>query len=285
VRAFERGVRAMMSEGIKVKVDLIVGLPGDSVESVRRGLLYVREEGLYSDVQVFHLSLLPGTAFRHEAADLGLRFQTRPPYYVLQTPILAAGDIISLLAEAQELFEVEFDAPLPPLLMVSDSDGLRRIEYVDLDVPAEAVPSGLQAQAFTLWLRSSNFAAQATTTVSLVRRLLRNNPFTTLQVVLDPKTNDVSALCRSLEPGVATALLAACQEQPTYLDKYYAMHPGSLRSAKRLIVLLPFALRKQLPADWLASWSECASLVWCDGDASEFGAHEFTWQECGMTSG
>ena len=55
--------------------------------------------------------MLPGTAFRHETAALGLRFQTRPPYYVLQTPTLAVPDIFSLLEEAQELFEVEFDAP------------------------------------------------------------------------------------------------------------------------------------------------------------------------------
>src|SRR5207302_8881138 len=40
LRAFARGVRAMIREGIAVKVDLIVGLPGDTVESVRRGLHY-----------------------------------------------------------------------------------------------------------------------------------------------------------------------------------------------------------------------------------------------------
>src|SRR5439155_14001110 len=40
LRAFERGVRAMMAEGIRVKVDLIVGLPGDTAESVRRGMYY-----------------------------------------------------------------------------------------------------------------------------------------------------------------------------------------------------------------------------------------------------
>jgi radical SAM superfamily enzyme YgiQ (UPF0313 family) len=284
LRAFERGVRAMLSEGIKVKVDLIVGLPGDTVESVRRGLLYLREEGLYSDVQVFHLSVLPGTAFRHEAAELGLRYQIRPPYYVLQTPTLGVSEIIALIAEAQELFELEFDAPLPPQLRSSGPDSLRRTWYVDLDVPGEAAPPSPQAQAITLWLRSSNFAAQRTAIVSLVRLLLRDNPFTTLQLVLEPKTNEVSAVCNSLDPGVAAVLLMVCQEQPTYLDKYFAMHPGSPRGAKRLVVLLPMALRMRLPPAWLASWSECASLVWRDGDATDFEAHEFTWQECGVTS-
>ena len=69
LRAFERGVRAIMNEGIHVKVDLIVGLPGDTVESVRRGMHYLRSEGLYSDMQVFTLSILPGTAFRLEGLN------------------------------------------------------------------------------------------------------------------------------------------------------------------------------------------------------------------------
>jgi len=53
----------------------------------------------------------PGTAFRHEASSLGLSFQTRPPYYVLRTPTLNAADIFDLLAVAQEIFALEFDAP------------------------------------------------------------------------------------------------------------------------------------------------------------------------------
>src|SRR5205807_5378170 len=75
LRAFERGVRAMLAEGIRVKVDLIVGLPGDTVASVRRGLHYLRDRGLGGDVQVFNLAVLPGTAFRQESAELGLVYQ------------------------------------------------------------------------------------------------------------------------------------------------------------------------------------------------------------------
>ena len=73
LRAFERGVRAMMGQGIRVKVDLIVGLPGDTVESVRRGLHYLHDNGLCSDVQVFNLAVLPGTAFRAGGGRAGPR--------------------------------------------------------------------------------------------------------------------------------------------------------------------------------------------------------------------
>ena len=57
----------MMDVGIKVKVDLIIGLPGDTPESVRRGMHYLRDTGLYTSMQVFNLAILPGTAFRQEA--------------------------------------------------------------------------------------------------------------------------------------------------------------------------------------------------------------------------
>ena len=40
-KAFQRGTRAMLDAGIKVRVDLILGLPGDTVDSVRRGIDYL----------------------------------------------------------------------------------------------------------------------------------------------------------------------------------------------------------------------------------------------------
>ena len=113
LKAFERGVRALQSEGVRVKVDLIVGLPGDTVDSVRRGMHYLAENRLYDDIQVFQLSILPGTAFRHEAVALGLRYQPRPPYYVLETQTLSLDNMLGLLEESEDVFETVFD-PLPP---------------------------------------------------------------------------------------------------------------------------------------------------------------------------
>ncbi|HUP81973.1 MAG TPA: radical SAM protein, partial [Pirellula sp.] len=64
LKAFERGVTALMDAGIRVKVDLIIGLPGDTVASVRRGFEYLSTNKLFTSTQVFNLAILPGTAFR-----------------------------------------------------------------------------------------------------------------------------------------------------------------------------------------------------------------------------
>jgi radical SAM superfamily enzyme YgiQ (UPF0313 family) len=283
LRAFERGVRAMLAEGIAVKVDLIVGLPGDTAESVRRGLHYLRDNGLYQGVQVFNLAVLPGTEFRHEAAALGLKYQPRPPYYVLRTPTLGPQDLYGLMQEAEDLFGVEFDAPPPPVLDLAAGPGPARLWRADLDRPgcAGSPAPERRAQAFTLWLRAADFAARRPEAAALVEQVLDDNPFTTLQLVLEPaEGQEADAVLQSLSPRTVEALLAACQSRPTYLDRYYAMQPGRPGGAKRLVVVLPLALRPCL-GGWVEEAGDHATVVWrgheADGAGAEMEAFEHTW--------
>ena len=83
-----------------------------------------------------------------------------------------------------------------------------------------------------------------------------------------------------LGPRWLAALLGACQEVPTYLDKFYALQPGRPNGAKRLIVLLPAALRGQCDADWIGELADCATVVWqggADWAGEELEAHEYAW--------
>ncbi len=224
LKAFERGARAMLDEGLTVRVDLILGLPGDTPDSVRRSIDYLHRSRLYSEVQVFNLSILPGTAFREEAQELGLEFQSRPPYYVLRTPTLSLEQLYDLMEEAQEAFELEYD-PLPPpqFACLVDLDG----ESVELP------PAGRRAQAFTLHVRSADFHGQRQRVASLVRRVVEENPYTSLDVLLEP----VGGPARLTEQTLA-AILASCFPSTSYLDLYYSLHPNRLLGAKRLVVIL-----------------------------------------------
>ncbi|WP_439623031.1 B12-binding domain-containing radical SAM protein [Gemmata sp.] len=282
LKAFERGVRAMREEGIRVKVDLIVGLPGDTRESVRRSFHYLRDGDLYSDVQVFNLAILPGTAFRQEAPELGIRFQPRPPYYVLETPTLKRTDLFELMREAQESFDVEFDAQTPPVLDFDTADGPARVWKVDLDAIKPAVPPhpARRAQAFTLWLTAAHLARHADLAARCIKQVLAENPYTTLQVVLDATTGDPAALRESVTPALLESLLAAALERPTYLDKYYALQPGRTNGAKRLVLILPGSHRDALDTDWVDAIGATASLVWRglpECAAAELETFEYAW--------
>lgn len=246
LEAFERGAKAMLDEGLTVRVDLILGLPGDTPDSVRRSIDYLHRSRLYSEVQVFNLSVLPGTAFREEARQLGLEFQSRPPYCVLQTPTLRLEQLYDLMEEAQEAFELEFD-PIPPPRESHVGKQCHTVHPVsgcsiDLDgEAAELPPAGRRALAFTLHLRSADFHGRRDRGAALVRRVVEENPHTSLDVLLEP----VGGPSRLTEEALA-ALLAACFPSTSYLDLYYSLHPNRLLGAKRLIVVLDAGDRETL---------------------------------------
>ena len=287
LEAFQRGARAMLDEGIRVRVDLILGLPGDTVDSVRRGLEYLDRERPFTELQVFNLSILPGTVFRQTAGDLGLEYQPRPPYYVLKTPALDLEDLYGLMEEAQDVFGIVFDAlpppevedlvptlrvgthwadaPRPCVVMGPQSGHPVRFhaergnEVVDLDAPVAATLGDASARslAFTLWLRAIDFRVRAAEAAKLVRQVLADNPHTTLQVVLEPVGDP-----RHLTAEVLETLLAAGHESLSYLDWFYALHPIPLMGAKRLVVLLPSVLENSLDEAWLDEIEDRATIHW-----------------------
>jgi radical SAM superfamily enzyme YgiQ (UPF0313 family) len=270
MRAFERGVGAMLDAGIRVKIDLIVGLPGDTPETVRAGMQWVHASGLYSDVQVFNLAILPGTAFREEATSLGLKFQPRPPYYVLQTPAIGLADSYALMAEAESLFDIEFDAmPAPRMPAAGTRPAASWI--VDLDAPGAIAPPpspAARAQAFTLWLRGRDLPARRALAIECIDTILRDNPYTTLQLLLEPLADP-----RRLDDAFLDALLTACHRAPTYLDRFYAVLPGAPKGAKRLVLLLPASQRASVGEAWIETVTERAAILWSGaglGDADLF---------------
>ncbi len=289
--SFERGARAMLAEGIRVRVNLILGLPGDTVDSIRRGLEYLDRVRPFTELQVFNLSILPGTAFRQTYKELGLEFQPRPPYYVLKTPTLELDDLYMLMEEAQDVFGIIFDdlgepllpverdrsAPLLPgdaqdanisPLLPGEGQGVRAVGsiasslirscMIDLDEPVHPLPPATsRSLAFTLWLKSSDFRARATDAVALVRQVLTDNPHTTLQIILEPCGDP-----RHLAPELLEDLLAACHESLSYLDWFYSLHPLRLLGAKRLIVILPTEIENSVDDTWRSAIEERATIVW-----------------------
>ncbi len=294
MKAFERGVRALREAGIRVKIDLIIGLPGDTVASIRRGMHYLKDSGLYDLVQVFNLAILPGTAFRQEAEQLGLQFQPVPPYYVLRTPTLELTDFYQLMAEAQEIFDTEFDAlpePLIPELNAGDAPandltepGLCqtwRLDFDTLDWDTPALPPANQrSQAFTLWFQGNALSQHQADVTAVIATCLDDNPHSTLQIVLEPRRQ-----AAQITPEFLDDLLRVCYRTNSYLDRFYSMAPGRRKGAKRLVLLLSWEVRDSLGIDWIDSRGAYADIVWRDAHVSEVPMAEFEYfLECAATA-
>ncbi|MBK5210707.1 MAG: B12-binding domain-containing radical SAM protein [Coriobacteriia bacterium] len=90
-----RGVAACRKAGITVEADLIIGLPGDTVEDVLDSLRFV----LSADpgtLQISTLRVLPGTPLWDEADDLGVVFDHETPHEVVATETLGFAELRQL---------------------------------------------------------------------------------------------------------------------------------------------------------------------------------------------
>ncbi|MCX7023457.1 MAG: B12-binding domain-containing radical SAM protein [Spirochaetes bacterium] len=113
-RRFTDGVAALRSEGIRATTGLILGLPRDGPADVAATLEFVAALGLGPGAELYPLSLLPGTELRERAASFGMRFESRPPYWVESTQELGQTDLAEAVALMEEVFGVESRPPLVP---------------------------------------------------------------------------------------------------------------------------------------------------------------------------
>lgn len=94
---FSAGVAACRRAGISVECDLIIGLPGDTIDDVTRSLEFVvaLDPGV---VQSSTLHVLPGTRLWDRAEESGLRFDPEPPHELISTRDIGYRDLRRLEA-------------------------------------------------------------------------------------------------------------------------------------------------------------------------------------------
>ena len=73
-------------------LDVIYGLPGDSLKGFKESIDFAIN--LYpNNLELFCLSVLPGTDLFDKASDLHLNFEKEPPYHIINTDRYSKNDI------------------------------------------------------------------------------------------------------------------------------------------------------------------------------------------------
>lgn len=111
LKRFLGGAKRLKNRGILPQIDLIVGLPGDDLDGFGKSVDFAARHELCDDIQVFPLSILPGTDFRRRRHELGLCFEPHPPYTVIKSPTFSNDDMLL----AFDYAEVRFDAVFHPM--------------------------------------------------------------------------------------------------------------------------------------------------------------------------
>lgn len=130
-KKFLSGVKCLQSVGIRPKIDLIIGLPGDDLPGFKTSVDFVADNLMHDDVQVFFLSVLPGTDFRRKSRELGLEYEPRPPYTVVETETFNRDDMLAAFVYAEERFDVSLE-PSPDLDLSHRGDSDTFAIYADI---------------------------------------------------------------------------------------------------------------------------------------------------------
>lgn len=172
------GALNLKNAGVTPVIDIILGLPGDSPSDAIRTALMIKDRDLHQHVQVFYLSMLPGTSMRQEFMN---QYMSRPPYYRF------SDESMEGFAEAREeiadIVGYDLDLAARPLLF----EGWPGTELIDLDMNPDLRRRMPSFRHGTIRIASQDLWAERNLLLKFVRTRLKADPFCVLDVVLSPK--------------------------------------------------------------------------------------------------
>jgi radical SAM superfamily enzyme YgiQ (UPF0313 family) len=184
---FIRGAQLLLEQGIDVKTGIILGLPYDDLSDLEHTLDFVIDLNLAESMEIYPLSLIPGTQLRDEAQSMGITYMPHPPYWVLSTQYMSQKDLKFAVEMMENKLEIEFFPPIIPrfknilpgylhFLDLREKDKINNQLNV-LDRYPERIGHSL-----TILTRKDNDITQL---VKLGRWLQKVSPFTLAQLVMD----------------------------------------------------------------------------------------------------
>lgn len=195
--AFVRGAGLLKARGISPRIDLILGLPGDTLDGFKQTVDFLVDHSLTADVQLFPLSVLPGTVFRQQSRSLGLTFTPAPPYTVLETPTFSRGDMQQAIAYAEQALDTSFylqpdlniawrkQGKTPSgdvMVRIADRDLYVKL-YLDQPRPTAAVREISHRLSFPYQLYVAPEFEDLAALGTMIEQLSAANPYTPFEVI------------------------------------------------------------------------------------------------------
>lgn len=241
--ALDRGIRALLERKIRVTVDLMTGLPGQTGHDIRSSVAWAA--GLKgAQVQCLQTLLLPGTDIRRERKRWKLVADDRPPYAVTATDALSPRQMRLSLAYIQRRIGRTADSPtcvvigrvLPDLFS----------EQVHMTVSPLWRPRyglGRETRRAIIFHGSDLFACRECIG-NFIHDAVCREPHILWQFVLAPEQEEPLDLLDSL--------IAGLRQCPQHLnDRWISLDTGGRMAARRIMLrLLP---RRRYNQGWVGA--------------------------------
>jgi uncharacterized Fe-S cluster-containing radical SAM superfamily protein len=259
-RRFLQGVRFLQDCGIEVMVDVMAGLPGDTLSDICGSLDWVIDREAYDYLMLYPLSLMPGTELHQRASEFGLCAMPHPPYLLTRSSTLTALE----MNQAFRYYETSMEEEVTPLempLMLDASlnhfglpEGLRsRIEWSRPEaIETLSRPGPPTAYAFTVSM-TSEVLREPGLWMPVLKDYLEKNPFGLLSIEVPPDSF----------PDELDPLWQLAQTRSHPVDRDYTVTHSPYRS------LMVLSRSKGLLWKW-PDPRECAPILLPDGQRISF---------------
>jgi len=226
--ALENNLRLMADEGIRVTIDLMYGLPGQTVQDVRHSLQWAWQfKG--ANVQCLQTLLLPGTDLRAERRRWGMEADNRPPYGVRSTSTLSPEDIRAIeefmhrKSPLDCMTEKFVGSTLPDLFK----------ERITLDLSKEQCSdkiAGITSRRALIFKAPSLFSHRKGIS-DMIRNAISSEPNMLWQFVLEPEHEEPLDLIDDMIREIRNW-------PPLWLDRFASVAGWNRIASRRVFVLL-----------------------------------------------
>jgi radical SAM superfamily enzyme YgiQ (UPF0313 family) len=227
----EKNLRLMADEGIRVTIDLMYGLPGQTLQEVKHSLRWAWQfKG--ANVQCLQTLLLPGTNLRTERRRWRMQADERPPYGVRSTSTLSQDDIHAI--EEFMHRKSPLDCMTEKFVATTLPDLFR--ERITLDLTkqqwADKIP-GVTSRRALIFKAPSLFAHRKKLT-AMVRKAISSEPNILWQFVLQPEQEEPLDLFDDMIAEIR-------KRPPLWTDRFASVAGWDRIASRRVFVLLkPF---------------------------------------------
>jgi len=255
----ERGIRLLTAAGVKVTLDLMYGLPEQTLDDVLRSIEWARNFGPNITIQCMQTLLLPGTDLREQAEQYGMQSMALPPYGVFSTATMPEDD----MRRIEALLHDSDDMPADPVTARFTGYRLNGLfkEQVGTAVPAVRsseklkTDGGLRQTALPLYsetlrgfqnrravmIRGGDMNARRKEIGRMIEESISSEPDMLWQFVLCPEREEPMQLLEEL--------IATVKKQPPHLlDRFASAELFGEIASRRIFVRL--AKGRKYDAEW-----------------------------------
>ena len=224
----EKSLRLMAREGIQLTIDLMYGLPGQTLQEVKHSLHWAWQfKG--ANVQCLQTLLLAGTDLRIERRRWKMQADDRPPYGVRATSTLSPEDIRAIEDFVHR--KSPLDCMTEKFVGTILTDLFKERISLDLTIEpwADRIP-GVTSRRALIFKAPSLFAHRKKLT-AVVRKAISSEPHILWQLVLHPEHEEPLDLVDDMIAEIR-------KWPPLWTDRFASVAGWNRIASRRVFVLL-----------------------------------------------